>query len=101
MTGRASNLAERISAALTADERTQDAVIEVVETHGIVTLKSEVGSVQVREAAEQIARDQEGVLDVVNELTVDEDAAKADSDKVVVPAVNVPGSAGSREGYVA
>lgn len=100
MTIRQSEIAKDVSTALGEDERTEDAVVEVIEQNGIVTLSGEVASATVREAAEAIARSQEGVLDVVNDLAVAEEAKEEGTDKVVVPAVNVPGSAGSREGYI-
>jgi osmotically-inducible protein OsmY len=54
--------------ALLSDERTADAPIDVINQQGIVTLTGEVKSNQVAQAAEEIAKRQNGVIKVVNEL---------------------------------
>ena len=63
----------RVSHALLSDPRTSISVIEVVNERGMVTLKGEVDSAEVREAAEEIAEEQPGVLSVVNALQVKPD----------------------------
>ena len=63
----------RVTAALTSDPRTDVAVIGVVNEQGLVTLKGQVDSPEVKEAAEEIAAQQPGVISVVNALEVKPD----------------------------
>jgi osmotically-inducible protein OsmY len=72
MTIRVSDLAKKVSAALNGDERTAKYGIEVIDQHGLVTLKGTVPSEEVVRAAVEIAGEQEGVVDVVDALEVDE-----------------------------
>ena len=60
----------RLSHALAADARTKDAVIEVIEDRGIVTLQGAVADAKTRADAEEIARQVAGVTVVVNELAI-------------------------------
>jgi osmotically-inducible protein OsmY/sporulation protein YlmC with PRC-barrel domain len=66
----------RVIAALADDPRTGMAVIDVTSERGVITLKGRVDSVEIREAAEEIAADQDAVVSVVNGLQVgpDEDS---------------------------
>jgi len=72
MTIRVSDLAKKVSAALNEDERTAKYGIEVIDQHGMVTLKGTVPSREVVEAAVEIAREQEGVVDIFDAMEVDE-----------------------------
>jgi len=63
-------LAKRVDRALVEDERTAEYGIEVLENAGIVTLTGTVGNQKTRQAAEEIARAQEGVDEVINDLEV-------------------------------
>ncbi|HEY66416.1 MAG TPA: BON domain-containing protein [Caldilineae bacterium] len=63
----------RVIAALEADPRTRLAVIDVASEHGVVTLSGKVSSPEVRKVAEEIARQQEGVVSVINALEVEPD----------------------------
>lgn len=63
-------LSTRIALALLEDSRTSDAVIEVIDQRGLITLQGEVADVQTRQTAETIAAEQSGVISVVNELQV-------------------------------
>jgi osmotically-inducible protein OsmY len=56
--------------ALMDDPRTADAGIDAANDRGMITLTGTVDSEEARRAAEEIARDQVGVLTVVNELKV-------------------------------
>lgn len=58
----------QVTAALAADRRTALVPIEVIADRGIVTLRGEVPSPEVRSAAEQIVRSVPGVITVINEL---------------------------------
>jgi osmotically-inducible protein OsmY len=60
-----------IANALLEDPRTGDAIIDVANDRGIVTLTGTVASEEIRQAAEEIARDNRGVITVVNELKVE------------------------------
>ncbi len=63
----------RVTAALLEDPRTRLAVIDVASDHGVVTLSGKVSSPEIRQAAEEIARRQRGVVAVINELEVEPD----------------------------
>jgi osmotically-inducible protein OsmY len=63
----------RVTAALLADPRTEVAIIEVACDRSVVTLGGKVDSPAVREAAEEIASKQPGVIQVVNGLEVGKD----------------------------
>lgn len=60
----------RVVAALAEDPRTSTAVIEVVSDRGVVTLSGTVDSMEIREAAQEIAAKQPGVVAVINALEV-------------------------------
>ncbi len=60
----------RVATALFEDPRTTDAVIEVIDERGVITLQGEVDDPETREAAEAIAAEQTGVISVVNTLQV-------------------------------
>ncbi len=61
-----------ITSAILSDPRTRDItpMISVSSNFGIITLNGQVPSEQVRQAAEEIARETEGVVYVHNELNV-------------------------------
>jgi osmotically-inducible protein OsmY len=63
-------LTDRVVADLLEDPRTKDARLDVGCTQGVCTLSGTVKSEAVREAAEEIARRQPGVVTVINELKV-------------------------------
>lgn len=65
------NIYERVSKSLLDDPRTSKAVIDIVTQQGMITLTGKVDSEEVRQAAEEIARNQPGVITVVNELKVE------------------------------
>jgi uncharacterized protein YrrD len=76
----------RVMHALLSDPRTNVAVIEVRNESGIVTLKGQVDSVEIRDAAEQIAASQQGVISVVNSLEV---APDSDTDSLTARALSL------------
>jgi len=57
-------------AAIQNDPRTKHAVIEATSLGGVISLTGTVRSEAERQAAEEIAREQEGVLSVLNEIKV-------------------------------
>jgi osmotically-inducible protein OsmY len=65
-----SEIASRVHNALDGDTRTRDENIDVTEQGGTVTLAGTVYTWDVRAAAEQIARTQSGVVQVINDLAV-------------------------------
>jgi osmotically-inducible protein OsmY/sporulation protein YlmC with PRC-barrel domain len=62
-----------VTAALADDPMTAMAIIDVINEQGLVTLKGRVDSVEVRDAAKEIAEKQPGVVSVVNALQVEPD----------------------------
>ena len=64
------SIAERVLAALKVDPRTRDAMVEVAFHQGVITLAGVVKNTEVRDAAEEISRQQAGVVTVINELKV-------------------------------
>jgi len=76
-----SDVAKRVRTALADDERTGEFGIDVVDNNGLVTLKGTVNSKETRQIAEQIAHEQKGVIDVINDLQVQSDEV----DRVVIP----------------
>lgn len=70
-------LTTRISNALAKDERTEDCVIEVVNEEGMVTLEGRVPNQETAQAALEIARNQPGVIKVVDSLIIDQNDEEA------------------------
>ena len=64
------DVVDRILNALTNDPRTKDAKIEVANERGIVTLNGTVAQENIRQAAEEIAKQQQGVITVIDEIKV-------------------------------
>ncbi len=65
-----SDVVGRVMKALLEDPRTKQAVIEVSGRGGNVTLSGTVLSPTTRQVAEEITRQQEGVITVVNSLSI-------------------------------
>jgi len=59
-----------VSEVLLISDTLGNAVIEVKDNDGIVTLKGTVESEQDKLAAEELARQQQGIVDVVNKLHI-------------------------------
>ncbi len=64
------NLQHQVQAAFTNDREMQDYNIEVLDNNGIITLRGSVPTRSVRDRAEDIAREMDGVVNVINELDV-------------------------------
>jgi osmotically-inducible protein OsmY len=64
------SLQHQVESALLQDRLTEDGDIEVLDTNGIVTLRGVVRSREARDRAEDIARNNPGVISVINELDV-------------------------------
>lgn len=65
-----SNAEDLVSEALLITDNMSQAVIEIQHAEGIVTLKGTVESEKDRSAAEDLARQQDGVIDVINKLHI-------------------------------
>jgi osmotically-inducible protein OsmY len=61
---------QRVSEALLVSNRIGRAIIEVEDAGGIVTLRGMIESERDRLAAEALTRQQQGVIDVINDLEV-------------------------------
>ena len=64
------NVEALVSEALLFNDILGSAVFEIEDTGGIITLKGTIATEQDRLAAEALARQQEGVVDVINDLLV-------------------------------
>ena len=80
-----SPVAERVTEALANDPQTAQYAIEVIDENGLITLRGTVASEEDLTRAEEIARAQNGVIDVVNELEVEEESEEG-------PPVRPPGA---------
>jgi osmotically-inducible protein OsmY len=69
------SIVAHITAALSSDPRTDVAIVGVINERGVVNLKGQVDDPNTREAVERIARQQPGVVDVINDLEVKIDDA--------------------------
>lgn len=65
-----SSLNERVVQALQNDPRTCEGMIDAANQQGVITLTGHVSSQEMREAADEIARQQPGVITVINDLTI-------------------------------
>lgn len=63
----------RVTAALADDPQTELSDIDVGSDRGIVTLTGQVDNTSIRERAEEVAEQQRGVVEVVNDLAVEPD----------------------------
>lgn len=86
-----SSVAERVTEALANDSRTAQYAIEVIDENGLITLRGTVASAEILNRAEEIARAQTGVLDVVNELEVE---GSGEEPPIVPPGLGPAGGAG-------
>lgn len=64
------NITDRVVEALQRDSRTRSLRIDVAAERGIVSLRGLVTTSDERDAAEAVARQQEGVITVINEIVV-------------------------------
>ena len=60
----------RVLDALDENEKTSGLPIEVVDSEGVVTLEGSVPTREAKQLAEQITEEQEGVLEVINDLEI-------------------------------
>jgi osmotically-inducible protein OsmY len=65
-----SNVEELVCEAILITNSISQAVIEIKDDEGIITLKGTVESEQDKLTAETLARQQEGVVDVINRLHI-------------------------------
>lgn len=64
------DLQHQVQAAFMNDRDVQDYDIEVLDNNGIITLRGVVPTRTARDRAEAIARNMDGVVNVINELDV-------------------------------
>jgi len=64
------NLEELVSEVLLITDTIRQAVIEIKDDEGVITLKGTVESEQDKAAAEALTRQQAGVVDVINNLHI-------------------------------
>jgi osmotically-inducible protein OsmY len=79
------DLATRVNAALSDREETAQYPIEAVNDNGVITLSGTVPSDEVRDIAEEVAEEVEGVVDVINDLTIGEVDKESE---LIVPPIN-------------
>ena len=65
-----SDLRNKVQAAFLEDDILEDFGIEVLDSNGIITLRGDVPTREIRERAEVVARDVPGVTSVINEIDV-------------------------------
>jgi osmotically-inducible protein OsmY len=63
-----------------------------VDENGVVTLNGSVASQDIREAAEEITQQQEGVAEVINELQIEEDDQEGTILVAAPPASDIHGT---------
>jgi osmotically-inducible protein OsmY len=78
-------LAVQVETALKADARTSDSAIDVADKNGVIILTGTVALKETLRAAEEIARNQEGVVSVINQLHLDEERETPTTPLVVPP----------------
>ncbi len=83
MTVRHSGLVQRVGSALQEEPVTRDAAVDVVDENGTITLTGLVASDDALQAAKEVAQQQEGVIQVINELRVEEGDQKGEKPAVV------------------
>lgn len=64
------NLNNRLLKALAASPQTKDAVIELINENGLITLSGEVDTPETRQAIRQIVANEPGVISVFNNLKI-------------------------------
>lgn len=64
------DLQHRVQDAFLQDHDLHDHGIEVLDSNGVITLRGVVHTVAARERAEELARQIEGVMSVINEIDV-------------------------------
>jgi osmotically-inducible protein OsmY len=64
------DLNDRLLKALAASPQTRDAVIELINENGFITLSGEVDNPETRQTVRQIVANEPGVISVVNNLKV-------------------------------
>ena len=79
-----SGVTSKIKASYAQDDLVQAHEINVTTRDGVVTLTGEVPSMAARQQAVRLARETEGVTDVIDQLTVDVAATSGDADDVDV-----------------
>jgi hypothetical protein len=79
-----SGVTSKIKASYAQDDLVQAHEIDVTTRGGVVTLTGEVPSMEARQQAVRLARETEGVTDVIDQLTVGVAATSGDADDIDV-----------------
>lgn len=79
-----SELVRNLRTVLQEDSRMRDAAIDVVDEGGVITLKGTVATDELRQAAEEIIKQEQNVIQVINELRIESDSGAKDTPVVVV-----------------
>ena len=70
MSGNENNIEDLVCEALLMTHHMRQAIIEIEHNEGIITLKGTVQSKKDKLTAEALARQQEGIVDVINKLRI-------------------------------
>lgn len=87
------SLNEKVEAKLRSDSQTRDFPIEVINSSGVIILQGEVPTEAISMTAEGIARQVEGVVNVMNELRIQHPSQRH---MTVPPIAGAPGSPQTR-----
>lgn len=63
-------LNDRLLKALAVSPQTKDAVIEIINENGFITLTGEVDTPETRQAIRQVVANEPGVISVINNLKI-------------------------------
>lgn len=66
------DLAIRVTKAIAEDHDTRGAVVDVIDHNGVITLVGTAPSEEVKQAMSVVARQQEGVLSVIDDISLEE-----------------------------
>ena len=84
---------EKVEAKLRSDTQTKDFPIEVLNSNGVIILQGEVPTEAISMVAEGLARQVEGVVNVMNELNIQHPAERH---MTIPPVTGAPGSPQTR-----
>jgi osmotically-inducible protein OsmY len=93
MSNLSGSVKERVEAKLRNDAQTRDFPIEVISSNGVIILQGEVPTEAISMTAEGLARQVEGVVNVMNELNIQNPAQRHIT---VPPIAGAPGSPQTR-----
>jgi osmotically-inducible protein OsmY len=92
MQNKKEDLLKRIDEALLNDSRTKDTAIEIIDENSIITMRGSVPSRRISQAAEDIVSNQNGVVDVINALQIQNEEPEEPSNTPPMPLPRLPSS---------